>query len=248
MTSRNRAMVLKSWVLMVGVSIGCSSIASGQRPSAETAAASMVDVALPADWVGGFDNLAQLSADANKALLSELLDAVTAVAGKPSGMQEFMPAFQYPAYMRPLFKAGQVQTAIGRQYITRLKGLTPTDLAAWKDALKQASGATDTDIIVAYGMIQIESLWMADRITDETKQRAIARLSSIPASAFDEWSEPSGVKGDRAVFLMQTPDLFINNRFDTDLFQKALPIAKQKYKERSEEQDRGRKAKTATSK
>ena len=215
--------------------LGCSVPAQQQkaapkssRPTPEAAARAMVDTALPSDWVGGFENLIAFSPEEAKELGSapRKFDNV-------EDFQERLRVAQYLPYIRPLFKDGKVQSEKLKQYLSRLNGLSLEAFGEWATALKTKCKDA-RNWMAAYEVMQVESFWAGDQATEATRKRTLSRLASITGN--DGWS-PAGSCSDNVMYILQTEALFNGDRFDADLFSRALPLASDLYNKRSAEVD-----------
>jgi hypothetical protein len=227
-------------LLTCAFAFGCSISAQRQeesRPTPEAAALAMVDTALPADWVGGFENLGALSQDDVKEPAGQLI-SVSQKFGKVSDFEGAMSVLKYRAYIRPLFKDGKVQVDKLTLYNSRLQGLSLEAFGEWSAALKAKCSDTP-DWMAAFELMQVESFWSGDKATDATRKRTLARLSSV--AAFEGWS-PASNCSDNVMYILQIEPLFVEDRFDAELFARALPLANELYKKRSADQEARRAA------
>lgn len=219
---------------------GCSvpaQLPKAARPTPEAAARAMVNTALPEDWVGGFENLGALSQDVVEEPAGKLASG-SQKFGKVSSFEDKLSVVQYRAYIRPLFKGGKVQLEKLRQYNARLDGLSLEFFGEWSSALK-AKCKDAQDWMAAFEVMQVETYWSGDKATAATRNRTLARLSSL--AGFEGWT-PASNCSDNVMYILQTELLFDGDRFNAELFAKALPLANEMYKARSAQLDARRSA------
>jgi len=137
----------------------------------------MVETALPADWEGGFENTLALGQNEAKDPATQLAIAARKF-GKLSGTELLLDVISSRAYIRPLFKGRTVQIVKLKQYNSRLQGLSLEAFGEWSAALRARCKDTK-DWMAAYEVIQVESFWSGDKVTDPTKKQTLARLASV---------------------------------------------------------------------
>lgn len=197
-----------------------------EPPDPVQVAEAMVAVLLPKGWKGTFGNFTSTRAED----LAETLKLWRPPLEKATGASDF--AFGLMTYLpgvRSLYADGRFQPARARELGARIGGIPPQAINEWQATMKTVAGASPDRVNAVLQMIQVDGVWNGATFVREGHDIAIARLGTIPPASVTAWSRVSGDRDMVALSLLQVDPLFVRDRFDAGLFDRAVKEAAPRY-------------------
>lgn len=213
--------------------VGCLIVFGGAvcAQTIQVASDAMVDVVIPPGWKGVLKNMGSSPPDETAKIIVAFSDAVGRVGGK---LPDAMQLFNMVPQIRMLYPKGDFDTAKAAILTDRLKAVQPTQAAAWQEAMTAVTGTpTDASNAVLH-LVQAEPAWRGSTLDEQAWIRTRKKLRSIPKAALGAWSIVSKDADMVALCLLNTAALFKADAFNTELFEKAVPNASQKYHSRKQ--------------